>query len=146
MAYLPLLALAAGAAIGVQASVNAQLGVLLRSSQLGTVVAFATSLLISLLALLVSTRQYPQLESIQAVPFYLWFGGVLSAFGVGMFYFLIPRMGVGPMMSYALTGQILVAVAASHFGWFDLPGKPINPTRALGVSALVVGILLINWE
>lgn len=144
MGYLSLLALTAGAAIAVQASMNAQLGVLLRNSLLGTSVAFATSFLLSLLAVVVSTRQYPQMESIQAVPFYLWFGGVLSAFGVGIFYFLIPRMGVGPMMSYALTGQILVAVAASHFGWFDLPAKPVNPARALGVSALVVGILLIN--
>lgn len=146
MGYLPLLALTAGAAIAVQAAMNAQLGVLLGSSLLGTTVAFATSLLLSLLAVVVYTRQYPPMASIQAVPLYLWFGGVLSAFGVGMFYFLIPRMGVGPMMSFALTGQILVAIAASHFGWFDLPTRPVSFNRALGVLALMVGIVLINWE
>lgn len=146
MVYLSLLALAAGAAIAVQASMNSQLGVLLRNPMLGTAVAFAVSLLFSLLAMAVSSRQYPQLESIQAVPFYLWFGGALSAFGVGMFYFLIPLMGVGPMMSYALTGQILVAVVASHFGWFDLPARPVNGARALGVLALIVGVVLINRE
>lgn len=146
MSHLSLLALMAGAAIAVQAGMNAQLGVLLRNSLLGTAVAFAVSCLLSLLAVMVSTRQYPQLESIQAVPLYLWFGGVLSVFGVGMFYFLIPKMGAGPMMSFALTGQIVVAIIASHFGWFDLPVKPVNSLRIMGVLALVAGILLINWE
>lgn len=146
MGYLPLLALIAGAAIAVQASMNAQLGMLLRSSLLATSVAFATSFLLSSIVLVVSTRRYPPPEAVQAVPFYLWLGGVLSAFGVGIFYFLIPRMGVGPMMSFALTGQMLVAVAASHFGWFDLPTKPLNTPRALGVLALVAGIVLMNRE
>ena len=81
------------------------------------------------------------------VPGYLWFsGGALSAFGVGVFYYLIPKMGVGTMMSYALSGQILIAIIASHFGWFDLPIKSITTLKVIGVIALITGILLINWE
>jgi transporter family-2 protein len=84
---------------------------------------------------------------IKSVPWYLWFtGGALSAFGVGMFYYLIPKMGVGSMMSYALSGQILIAIIASHFGWFDLPVKPINAIKFSGAIALIVGVLLLNWE
>jgi transporter family-2 protein len=143
---LAALALAAGAAIAVQATMNAQLGVLLRNSLLGTAIAFGLSCLVSLLAVAVSTRHYPSLASLQAVPLYLWCGGLLSAFGVGLFYFLIPRMGAGSMMSFALTGQILVAIIASHFGWFELPVKPVTLARGLGVLALVLGIVLINWE
>ncbi|WP_347136838.1 DMT family transporter [Parahaliea mediterranea] len=140
------LALAAGAAIAIQASMNAQLGVQLRNSLLGTAVAFAVSCLVAVAAVLASTRDYPSLASLRAVPPYLWCGGLLSTFGVGLFYFLIPRMGVGPMMSFALTGQILVAVAASHYGWFDLPVRTLNATRAVGVASLGLGILLINWK
>ncbi|MFD1215903.1 DMT family transporter [Microbulbifer celer] len=140
------LALIAGAAIALQASINAQLGVQLRSALLGTAVAFAVSWAVSALAIVVSVRQYPNLATIQAVPWYLWLGGLFSAFGVGLFYFLIPRMGVGSMMSFALSGQILVAVICSHFGWFDLPVKPISVVRGLGIAALLAGIALINWE
>ncbi|GAB6147223.1 DMT family transporter [Desulfocicer niacini] len=62
-------------------------------------------------------HQCPQAEAIRSVPFYLWFlGGALSSFGVAMFYYLTPKMGVGPMMSYALTAQLLIAITASHFG------------------------------
>lgn len=147
MNYLCLLALLAGAAIATQAGMNAQLGLLLNNSLLGTTVAFTGSCLFSLGALWVFSKDYPTLESVRAVPIYLWFGGgAISAFAVALFYYLIPKMGIGSMMSYALTGQIALAVTASHFGWFDMPVKSIDLLKLTGVVALVFGILLINWE
>lgn len=147
MSALSLLALIAGAAIATQAGINARLGVLLDNALIGAAVAFFCSGLFTLSAVFLSTRHYPQAEVIRSVPLYLWFaGGAFSAFGVAMFYFLIPRMGVGPMMAYALTGQILVAMTASHFGWFDLPVTPVNGVKIVGVMTLVSGMLLINWE
>ncbi len=147
MSYLPFLALSAGAAIAIQATMNAQLGVLLKSSLMGTSVAFLFGCVFTVLVMLASMKQFPQLGEIKAVPIYLWFsGGALSAFGVGAFYYLIPKMGVGSMMSFALSGQILVAVAVSHFGWFDLPVKPINVFKIAGAVSLIAGVALLNWE
>ena len=147
MGYLALLALIAGAAIAAQASMNTQLGVLLKSPLIGTVVAFTSSSIFTLVAVVAFTKHYPQAGTIRSVPIYLWFtGGALSAFGVGMMYYLIPKMGVGPMMSYALTGQIIVAVIASHFGWFDFPIKRLSGLKFIGLVAMINGILLINWE
>jgi len=147
VSYLSLLALTAGVAITIQATMNAQLGVLLKSSMLGTSIALLFSCMFSVLAMMISTNQYPQMDEIKSVPLYLWFsGGALSAFGVGVFYYLIPKMGVGSMMSYALSGQMLIAIVASHFGWFDLPVKPINVIKAFGAISLITGVLLLNWE
>lgn len=147
MSYLSLLALAAGAAIAIQASMNAQLGVLLKSSMLGTSIAFLFSCVFTVSAMVLSTKQYPQMDEIKSIPMYLWFsGGALSAFGVGMFYYLIPKMGVGSMMSYALSGQILIAIVASHFGWFNLPVKSIDVVKVFGAILLIIGVLLLNWE
>lgn len=147
MNYLSFLALAAGAAIAAQATMNAHLGVLLKSAMLGTSIAFLFSCLFSVAAMIVSTKHYPQMAEIKSVPVYLWFsGGALSAFGVSMFYYLIPKMGVGAMMSYALSGQIVIAIIASHFGWFSLPIKPINSIKIMGAIALIVGVILLNWE
>ncbi|BFM22132.1 DMT family transporter [Gilvimarinus japonicus] len=146
MGYWPVLALVAGAAIAIQATMNAQLGVLLKSTMLGTGVAFLFSCVFTVLVMVLSTKQYPQIADIKSVPLYLWFsGGALSAFGVGIFYYLIPKMGVGSMMSYALSGQILIAVIASHFGWFNLPVKPLDAIKVFGVISLIIGVLLINW-
>jgi transporter family-2 protein len=89
----------------------------------------------------------PQAESVRSVPIYLWFtGGLFSAFGVAMFYYLTPKMGMGPMMSYALTGQIIIAIIASHFGWFDLPVRSITFVKSAGVLTMITGIFLINWK
>ncbi len=143
---LPWLALSAGGAIAIQAGINARLGVELGNTMLGTGVAFAVACLVSLLVVVFQRAGMPSVDRLQAVPLYLWGGGIISAFGVGMFYFLIPRMGVGPMMSFALTGQIVLAVIASHFGWFDQPVKPMNLTRVIGLLILVAGVSLIYWE
>ena len=144
---LAFLAFIAGAAITTQASMNAQLGVLLKSSLLGTSVAFVLSALFTLLAVVVTTKNYPQLATVQAIPVYLWFsGGAIAAFGVGMYYFLIPKMGVGPMMSYALAGQLVLAIVASHFGWFDMPVQQIDCMKIIGMLAFIAGVILINIE
>ncbi|SMR73446.1 DMT family transporter [Marinobacterium sediminicola] len=143
---LPWLALSAGAAIAVQAGMNARLGVVLGNTMLGTSIAFAVACLVSLLVVVLQLARLPDFDRVGDVPNYLWLGGVISAFGVGMFYFLIPRMGVGPMMAFALTGQIILAVICSHFGWFDQPVRPINTIRLIGLLVLIAGVSLIYWE
>ncbi|NOY83570.1 MAG: DMT family transporter [Nitrospirae bacterium] len=145
MTYLSLLAFVAGGAITIQAMMNAQLGQLLKNALLATSIAFASSLVFMLLGFAVFNKQWPQREVIQSVPHYLWFsGGLLSAFAVAGFYWLIPKMGIGPMMSYALTGQLLLAIIAGHFGWFQSSIIPISPLKLIGAGALVLGIILIN--
>ncbi|GLR70446.1 DMT family transporter [Agaribacter marinus] len=142
----PALAIMAGAIIAVQAAMNAKLGELLKNSILATSIAFLLACLVTLLCLFITAKEFPKYEDISSIPTYLWFGGVLSAFGVGSFYFLIPKMGVGIMMSFALTGQLILAVIASHFGWFDQPVKPMNIKTLIGIILMIFGIILINWS
>jgi transporter family-2 protein len=61
-------------------------------------------------------------------------------------YFLIPQMGIGPMTVFSLAGQLLVATAASHFGWFDLPQNPVTLQKLIGIFALFTGVALVNGE
>ena len=145
MIYLSLLALVAGAAIATQTSMNAQLGLLLKNPLLATSIAFVSSIFFTLCGVLLINRHIPEMEVVRSVPVYLWFtGGAFSAFGLGCFYYLIPKMGIGAMLSAALTGQLLLAVVAGHFGWFDLPVKTITFAKLIGVMALISGIILIN--
>lgn len=141
---LATLAVLAGAAITFQAGMNARLGVLLKNPVLAAGVAFLFACFFTALFMLVSQRPLPVAAEIKSVPTYLWFGGILSAFGVGLYYYLIPKMGVGSMMSFALTGQLVLAVIASHFGWFEQPVKPVTVRMVLGILAMTVGIVLIN--
>ena len=143
--FLALIAFAAGAAIAAQASLNAQLGVLLRSPLLATAVAFFSSLIFTVIACAAMVKNLPSVETLKTVPYYLWFcGGLLSTFGIATFYWLIPKMGMGPMLSYALAGQLILAMLAGHFGWFQLPVIPISTLKLVGVLSLILGIVFIN--
>ena len=145
MTYQALLALLAGAAIAIQAGLNASLGKQLGNPLFATVVAFGAGLGFTLLAALAVTRQVPEAVTIRAVPSYLWFaGGLFSAFAIVSFYWLIPRMGIGATMSFMLSGQLLLALIASHYGWFKLPVTPFSPMKVTGAATLLVGVVLVN--
>ncbi|NTS78824.1 DMT family transporter [Catenovulum sp. SM1970] len=146
MSYFAILALVAGACIAIQAAMNAELGQILQSSLLATCIAFATSffLMLILIALIAPERLLLSYQTIKQVPWYLWFSGVFSVIGVGSFYYLIPKMGVGNMMSFALTGQLVFAVVISHFAWFNSPLQSISLYKIIGALLLILGVVLIN--
>jgi transporter family-2 protein len=147
MDYLPFLAIFAGVAISLQATLNARLGVLLQNPVLSTGIAFLVGCLLCLSLVAVTGKFDMKATNLQTVPVYLWFtGGALGALGVGLLYFLIPKMGIGPMTVFSLAGQLLVATAASNFGWFDLPQSPITLQKLVGFVALFAGVMLVNGE
>ncbi len=133
--------------MALQAGFNAQLGTLLGNAQLAAVVAFFCSLFFAVITLMYINQPFPSFVTVKTVPIYLWFaGGLLSAVGISLVYFLIPKMGMGVMMPYFLVGQLVMAVIAGHLGWFNMPIKPITLHKILGLIALVIGIMLINKE
>ncbi|MDO3386636.1 DMT family transporter [Gilvimarinus sp. SDUM040013] len=147
MNWLSLLAFVSGAAIAVQMALNAKLGTLLGSPILASICAFTAAACFSTFALLITLREGPSLDQIKAVPFHLWYiGGLLSALAIASFYFLIPKMGLGAMVSFALSGQLVAAVVCGHFGWADVPSNPINLQRIGGLICLIAGLMLIHYE
>ena len=157
MNVLVILAFFAGACIAIQAAMNAQLGQVLNNSLLATSYAFFSSFtlvaaitLYYSLSIQVETQQKTLMisvsEMINQVPWFLWMSCIFSVIGVASFYFLIPKMGVGNVMSYALAGQIIVAMVISHFGLFESPLKEISITKLVGTLCFILGIILINKE
>ena len=145
MIFLLFLAFLAGIALATQASLNSHLGQLLSSSLLATFVAFTSSSLIMSLFLLSYMKKLPSLEVIKSVPIYLWFtGGLLSAFALALFYYLIPKIGILPLVSLSLAGQLLFAVIVGHFGFFNFPITTIDTTKMIGVASMLLAIFLIN--
>lgn len=135
----------AGAAIALQASLNAHLGQLLTSSLLATVIAFISGAIYLSLAAMILLPKLPPLDTLRSVPVYLWFsGGFFGAFAVASFYYLIPKIGVATMLSFSLSGQLILGLVASHFGWFNLPISSISPSKLLGLAGMITSIFLIN--
>lgn len=141
--HLLAIAFVAGAAISLQAAANARLGVLLDSPGNATAVVFLAALGVTLLGLWSIGSRPPTPEVAASIPRHLWvMGGVLSALSVAAFYWLIPQLGLGPVIASGLAGQLAFALVAGHFGWFGLPVHRIGPTSCLGAACLLAGVLL----
>lgn len=78
-------------------------------------------------------------------PWYLWtIGGVFSVLGVGLSYFLIPKMGIGNLMSIVLTCQLIISMLINHFGWFGSVQISLTLSKGIGVLTLLFGTYLVN--
>ena len=145
MIFLMFMAFIAGIALATQAMLNTHLGQLLSSSLLATCIAFISSSLIMSVVVCVYVKKMPSMEVITSVPIYLWFtGGLLSAFALALFYYLIPKIGILPLVSFSLAGQLIFAVIAGHFGLFNFPVTTIDATKTVGIVSMLLAIFLIN--
>jgi transporter family-2 protein len=137
------LAVIAGALMSVQAPTNAFLG---KASGSAIVAAFI-SFLVGAIALGVvvvagSGRLFaPELRN---VPWYVWLGGFYGAFFVAVAAFGAPRIGVGPLLTAAIAGQLIGAVVLDHFGQLGLARQPLSLEKLGGVVLVLFGAWLVR--
>ncbi len=55
-----------------------------------------------------------------------------------------PQLGIGLFLGAVIAGQLISGVVFDHFGVFGATARPIDPTRLLGVVALLIGVVLIR--
>jgi len=145
MLFLMFLAFLAGIALATQAILNTHLGQILSNPLFAAFIAFLSSIITISLVILVSVKELPSLGIIKTVPIYLWFtGGLLSAFALALFYYLIPKIGILPLISLSLAGQLIFAVIVGHYGFFNFPITTIDTRRIIGVVSMLLAIFLIN--
>ncbi|MBC7913969.1 MAG: DMT family transporter [Pyrinomonadaceae bacterium] len=143
--FLAVLAFVGGIFLAIQASLNANLGVLLKKPLLASVAQSVTSTFFALLMVALTLKALPSPATIKQVPFYLWFtGGLFSVLGVSLYYFTIPKLGLSTMISLGLSGQLIFAVVAGHYGWLGLPTEQLTFKRLMGVAFMLGGIILIK--
>jgi len=144
MNLLILLALIAGAALPIQASLNGRLGKELGNPMLAALGSFVAGCLVLLLYLVVTRTVFPPFASLGRIPAYLWIGGVLGGLYVTLAIVLTPRLGVATTMGLVVAGQIAVSILLDHFGLLGLDKHPISPGRLAGAVLLAVGVVLVK--
>ncbi|MBI4124515.1 MAG: DMT family transporter [Deltaproteobacteria bacterium] len=136
-----LLSLLSGFFIAVMVILNASLGRhigILESSfvvhLVGTIVG---------MILLVFFMPKNLLSQIGTAPKYLFGGGVLGVLIVLIANAVVPKLGMVLTLGLFLTGQLLFAVIADHFGLFHLPVYKVSWRRAWGLISAFAGLLLL---
>lgn len=137
-------ALAAGALMPIQGSLNARLGRVLPNPFQSSLTNFVVGALVLAVLCLAVRAPWPMPSALAAIPPRLYLGGVLGAIFVSTVLILVPRIGVLNVLASAVVGQLLVSILIDHFGWFDVPVQPVSFTRVAGALSLVGGLFLIQ--
>ena len=139
---LLMLGLAGGVALASQAGINAQLRQYVHSPYQAAFFSFLVGTLILGVVMLMQTGARPQLQELTAVPYWLWIGGLLGAFGVSVAIILAPRLGAVNLTIVIVCGQLLAALVLDHFGWLGFEKHAINWQRISGIILVIAGLVL----
>lgn len=138
------LAMLTGIAMATQATVNSKLTDYVSSPIAAAFISFAVGTVVLFVLMLLTGVPLSSLALSKNAPWIAWIGGFLGAFFVIVMATAVPRIGVALAFSAAIGGQLLVALAIDHFGWLDVPEKPINLWRILGAALVLGGVILIR--
>lgn len=141
---LALLGLAAGAAIPVQASMNASVGRALGRPEWAALVNFVVGSLALACLLLVQRSAVPPAAAWGRAPWWGWAAGFLGAFFVAVTVVLTPRLGVLATLTLMLAGQLVASSLLDHHGLLGLTVRAFTPVRALGVALVLAGVVLVR--
>lgn len=139
---LLLLAAFGGAAIALQALINARLQQSAGNPVLAATISFAVGLVGLLLVLVPSQATGPQ--TLSQAPWWAWTGGLLGAFYIVMSILLVPRIGAAALISSAVLGQMVFSLVADHYGLLGVQVRSASPSRLLGAALLIAGVFLIR--
>ena len=78
----------------------------------------------------------------RSVPWYVLGAGVFGLIVIGAISYMIPRVGVAASITTIVAGQLLVGTILDHFGLLGAMGRSLDPTRALGLVIVLVGVWL----
>ncbi len=143
-ALIVLLCLASGALLPAQAAVNGKAAHFLNSPFRGGLVSFAGGFLILLILSFATNRSWPSLSSIGKMPWYAWVGGSIGSLYVVSIVLAAPRIGALQMLVALTVGQAISSVVLERQGWIFYTQHAITAPRAVGVGAVVVGLILVR--
>ena len=137
------LAVFAGVLMAIQAPTNAILG---KASGSPVVAAFLSFLVgtVALGAAVAGGSGRLLAPALANVPWYAWLGGLYGAFFVAVAAFAAPRVGVGPLLTAAIAGQLIGAVILDHYGLLGLARQPASIGKIAGVALVLLGAWLVR--
>lgn len=127
-----------GVVLAVHLAMNGKVGSAINNPRVGNALFWCIGACGALIIGLTGWRSGALLPVKQVSPWLLT-AGILGASLVFAIAWLIPRVGVGPVMITLLAGQVIGGLIMSHFGWLGSPEEPVTRMKVLGVLVMVAG-------
>jgi transporter family-2 protein len=142
MQYM-LFAFVAGAALSLQALVNARLAAGIGGALWAAAVSFFVGAM-GLLGVQILTRAtWPSLERAAAIPYWVWCGGFLGAVFVASVIASVPRLGNTSVFGLVIFGQLAASLLLDHYGVLAATPHPVNAIRLIGAALVLGGALMV---
>lgn len=141
-----LLAFAIGVSLAVQPAVNASLAAQLDGS---VVLASLTSFTVGtafLIAVVLYTGGLGRVaEVIPAQPLWRLTGGLMGVFFIFCSIYLVPRIGIAPMVALVIAGQLAASLVMDHYGLIGVEVRQMSWPKLLGAGFVLSGMLLVLY-
>ncbi len=144
-AALSFLAFLVGAALSIQAPINAMVGARLGHPLGGATLSFVVGTIFLVAVTLMLARGQVAWGNIASLSPLLWIGGILGAIYITVAIWLTPTIGVGALIALAIAGQVTASLLLDHYGLFGLAVREINVGRASGALMVIVGALMVRF-
>ncbi|MEA2572844.1 MAG: bacterial/archaeal transporter family-2 protein [Chloroflexia bacterium] len=131
-----LIGLVGGFSVGFQAPIVGAMSQRIGGAASSFIVHVGGSIVAGILLL---ARHGEKIGEWRGLPWYMLASG---AFGVILYLTLtrtLPELGAGVSVTLIIVGQLFVGMAIDHFGWFDLPVRPMDPARIVAAVLLLIG-------
>lgn len=136
----------AGGLAAAQGALNTQLSSYIGNPFQASFVSFCIGAFVLGLYLVISKQTLPSVPLLIKVPPHYLLGGLCGSVFITCMIFLIPRIGVVNVLFLGLGGQMVVSVAIDSLGLFGLKTHPLSLYKIIGISVIVLGVGLLNYD
>lgn len=135
-----ILALLIGALISIMISLNSGL-----EGYVGSTYSVVIIHAIGLIAILiVAAIKKEKVVIKEAIPFYLFLGGIFGVMLTLVNVITIGSIGVALTTALAVFGQLVFSSLVDHFGLFGLTKYEFNPKKLVGLLIVFVGLVIMT--
>ena len=135
-----ILALAIGAIISIMISFNSGL-----EGYVGSTYSVVIIHAVGLIAILiVAAIKKEKIVIKEAIPFYLFLGGIFGVMLTLVNIITIGGIGVALTTALAVFGQLVFSSLVDHFGLFGLTKYEFNPKKLVGFFIVLVGLVIMT--
>ena len=135
-----ILALVIGALISVMISFNSGL-----EGYVGSTYSVVIIHAVGLIAILiVAAIKKEKIVIKEAIPFYLFLGGIFGVMLTLVNIITIGGIGVALTTALAVFGQLVFSSLVDHFGLFGLTKYEFNPKKLVGLFIVLVGLVIMT--
>jgi transporter family-2 protein len=143
--FYMLLAVLAGAALPIQASINAEFAARGATPLWAAGISAAlTALTLAVIASLFLRMPAPSPALFTKIPPWLWCGGFLGVIVLGVMSSVPQRIGAATMIVCFIAGQVICSMVLDHFGALGLPQQSVSAGRLMGAAMIVGGVTLVR--